>query len=172
MDFFEGAFLGNGALGAIGCFRFFLVVFFAFTSISLGQQDQAGDLRKFTGRPAKLVWIQDAGETACPLSERPTMKLVGIGTEDGKGEREIISEIGWYRKPIITADGTRVVFGIGPHGPMVSDTHVVGVVNWDGSGKRELLRGVYFEDVFTDPQTGIEWIYGQVLENGETRRCR
>lgn len=66
--------------------------------------DSASEIRQFTGAPTRMVWIQDAGETACMYSEKPTVRLMGFDTEDGKGERPVLRGIGWYAKPLLTAD--------------------------------------------------------------------
>jgi hypothetical protein len=114
-------------------------------------------IKALTGAPVKVVWIQDAGETACVLSERPTLRLMGLDSEDGKGERAILPAIARYAKPLITDDGTRVMFGD-------LDKKTVNVVNWDGSGLRTVLENATFEDVWTDPQNGTEWFYATVME--------
>ena len=73
--------------------------------------DRSADIRELTGRPTKLVWVQDAGDTACMIAERPTLRLMVLDTEDGKGERPLLPDLGRYWRPGITDDGTRVVFG-------------------------------------------------------------
>ncbi len=117
----------------------------------------AEDLRALTGAPTRVVWVQDAGDTAAVYSERPTLRLMGLDTEDNKGERAILPDIARYSKPIITDDGTRVAFGD-------LDKQTVNVVNWDGTGLRTVLTHAEFQDVWTDPRTGIDWIYAKVEE--------
>ena len=119
--------------------------------------DNSKQVREFTGAPTRAVWIQDAGDTACVMGERPTVKLIGLDTEDGKGERAILPELRRYNKPLISADGQRVFFGEG-------DQNIVYVVNWDGTGLRALVKDAHFEEVWTDPRDGVEWIYAKVTE--------
>ncbi len=129
--------------------------------------DYAAELRAFTGAPTRVVWIQDAGDSACVYSERPTLRLMGYDTEDGKGERAILPAIGWYGKPVLTADGNRVVFAD------LAD-HTVKVVNFDGTGLRLIVKNEEsykftekaFTDnsVWTDPQTGTVWVYALIME--------
>lgn len=114
-------------------------------------------IKALTGAPVKVVWIQDAGATACVYSERPTLRLMGLDSEDGKGERALLPAIARYAKPLITDDGTRVMFGD-------LDKKTVNVVNWDGSGLRTVLENATFEDVWTDPQNGTDWFYATVQE--------
>jgi len=133
--------------------------------VSAGRADTASDIRGFTGAPMRMVWIQDAGPTACVYSEKPTIRLMGFDTEDGKGERAILPEIGWYAKPLLTQDGKRVVFA------NLAD-HSVDVVNFDGTGLRQVLKNddAYkvaerpFLDnaVWTDPKSGVTWVYAMV----------
>jgi hypothetical protein len=75
---------------------------------------------------------------------------MGLDTSDGKGERAILG-MGSYTKPLITPRGDRVVY---------TDRvrKKVFVVNWDGSGIRELFEGFGLA-LWRDPQDGREWIY-------------
>lgn len=115
------------------------------------------ELKAMTGAHTRVVWIQDAGDKPCAFSEWPTVKLIGLDSEDGKGEREIISTIGSISKPVIMADGKRVAFG-----NKVENTCYV--VNWDGSGLRAVVKDAEFQDVWTDPRDGTDWIYAKVKE--------
>lgn len=119
-------------------------------------------IRALTGAPTRVVWIQDAGEQACVYSERPTLRLMGFDTEDGKGERAVLPAISGYTKPLLTADGTRVCFGN-------NADNTVYVVNWDGTGLRAVVKDAAFEDVWTDPRTGIEWVYARVQEKRQEK---
>jgi len=76
---------------------------------------------------------------------------MGFSTADRVGERVILSEIGSYHKPLLTSDGERIVFSDIPN-------ETVYVVNWDGTGLRELASGLA-EEVWLDPASGIEWVY-------------
>ncbi|MGB2614285.1 MAG: hypothetical protein WBD63_03240 [Phycisphaerae bacterium] len=120
---------------------------------------RAAAIRKATGAPTKVVWIQDAGEAACVNSERPTIRLMGLDTEDIQGERPILPGIGWYAKPLLTADGKRVVFAD------LAD-HSVNVVNFDGTGRRLIVKDVEKwknTDVWTDPGSGVTWVYASIM---------
>ena len=117
----------------------------------------AEDVRALTGAQTRVVWVQDAGETACVYSERPTLRLMGLDTDDGKGERAILPGIARYSRPLITDDGTRVMFGD-------LDKKTVNIVSWDGSGLRTVLENAKFEDVWTDPKDGTDWFYATVPE--------
>ncbi|HUU70944.1 MAG TPA: hypothetical protein VM186_15560, partial [Planctomycetota bacterium] len=117
----------------------------------------SSELEQLTGARTRMVWIQDAGPTACAFSEKPTLRLMGFDSRDGKGEREI-APIGSYVKPLFTADGNQIVFGNNV------DNRIY-VVNWDGTGQRAVTGpGTSFEDVWTDPRDGLTWIYAQLWE--------
>ena len=112
------------------------------------QADVASEVRALTGAHTRVVWIQDAGPTACVFSEKPTLRLMGFDTDDDKGERRILPAIDSYVKPLITADGKQVVFGN-------NVDHKIYAVNWDGTGLRAVVENADFEDVWTDPRDGV-----------------
>ncbi|MGE9290954.1 MAG: hypothetical protein ACQKBT_08190, partial [Puniceicoccales bacterium] len=114
-------------------------------------------ISEFAGGRTRVVWIQDGNDVPAVDAERPTLRLMGLDSEDGEGERPILPELSAYWKPLITADGSRVVFGDNLQ-------KTVSVVNWDGSGRKLLLEDAVLADVWTDPRTGVEWVYAQVEE--------
>lgn len=105
------------------------------------------------GAPARLVWSEMEKNLDDHVARSGSARLLGIDTEDGKGIREILGELSSYAKPMITPDGTRVVY---THG---GDEHWY-VVNFDGSERRRGARG-YASDVWQDPETGIIWVYAR-----------
>ncbi len=76
---------------------------------------------------------------------------MGLDTGDGQGERVILGTVGNYAKPLITPRGDRVVY-------TDRSRKKVYVVNWNGSGLRELFGGVGLA-LWRDPRDGREWIY-------------
>jgi hypothetical protein len=154
----------------VGLFRILLVACSAQVLYPLqGWANTASDVRDFTGAPTRVVWIQDTGPTACTFSEKPSIRLMAFDTEDGKGEHPILPDIGWYAKPLLTADGNRVVFA------NIAD-HTVDVVNFDGTGLRQVLKNdeayqydsqgrPWLDDsLWTDPNNGVTWVYVEVVE--------
>ena len=99
----------------------------------------------------RIVWVQDTGNGRDVFAHGTNLRLMGFDTNDGKGERVILGTAGNYAKPLITPRGDRVVY---------SDRirKKVYVVNWDGSGLRELFGGIGLA-LWQDPQNGREWIY-------------
>ncbi|MCL5808120.1 MAG: hypothetical protein M1418_06180 [Deltaproteobacteria bacterium] len=84
---------------------------------------------------------------------------MGLDTGDEQGERAIFGTVGNYAKPLITPRGDRVVY---------TDRirKKVYVVNWDGSGPRELFDGFGLA-VWRDPRDGREWVYYGLEETKE-----
>ena len=98
----------------------------------------------------RVIWVQDLGDGRDVDTLGSNLRLMGLDTDDGKGERAILGT-GNYAKPLITPRGDRVVY---------TDRirKKVFVVDWDGSGLRELFGGFGLA-LWRDPQDGREWIY-------------
>ena len=118
-------------------------------STSVGQE-----VRSLTGGKTRVVWVQHTGDGTDIFALGPHMRLFCFDSDDGRGERELVPGEGSFYKPMITPDGEQVIF-----------TNLVEqgvyIVNWDGSGLRELVRGIA-AGVWKDPDTGREWVYVQV----------
>ena len=144
---------------------------------SLGppQPQVAQNIRALAGAQTRVVWVQDIAQTGDVAGLNGlTTALIGFDTEDGRGERLILTTPGAYTKPLFTAHGDRVVFTqyrrgiprIGEWNPgdkvMFSRTRRIEarIVDWDGSGLRTLAPGFAIA-VWTDPATGKEWVYVQ-----------
>ena len=114
--------------------------------------DVSSGIRWLTGARTRIVWnAQVAGDWTDSLGTNGQMTLMGLDTDDGQGARVILGDVGSYRKPLFTHDGNRIVF-------TDYSAYMVKVVNWDGTGVRDLVSGVATE-VWRDPATGIEWAY-------------
>jgi hypothetical protein len=102
------------------------------------------------GSRLRVVWVQDMGDGRDVDTVGGNLRLMGLDTGDGKGERAILGTAN-YAKPLITPRGDRIVY---------SDRirKKVYVVNWDGSGLRELFAGFGLA-LWRDPRDGREWIY-------------
>jgi hypothetical protein len=79
---------------------------------------------------------------------------MGVDTDDGRGERMILSERRSYVKPLLTPGGSRIVYSsrVLPGPPEVF------VVNFDGSQHRKLADG-FALDVWLNPVDEREWVY-------------
>lgn len=118
-----------------------------------GSQSRRPDreLRRLSGCPVRVVWCQDLGDGQNLYAEGRNLRLMGFDSEDGLGERPILSRPWSYARPMITPRGDRVLFS-----SRADDT--VYIVNWDGSGLRGLVEG-FGLDVWRDPSDGREWLY-------------
>lgn len=110
------------------------------------------ELRALTGTHTRVVWVQ--GDGSDPETEGDQLILMGLDSEDGKGERVIRGQRGSYVKPRLAARGTRIVYStrILPGPPEIF------VVNWDGSGWRKLADG-FAMALWENPADGSEWVY-------------
>ena len=99
-----------------------------------------------------MVWIRAVDPTSTDAGGvADGFRLMGIDTDDGRGVREILSGPISCRKPLLTADGRRVVFTDIPLGR-------VAVVDWEGTNLRYLADG-FAANVWTDAKTGRTWVY-------------
>jgi hypothetical protein len=110
------------------------------------------DVRQFTGAPTRIVWVQ--GDGSDPFAAGDRLVLMGLDTEDRKGERVILGTRQSYVKPLVTPKGTRILFSTRPQGTGPE----VFLVNWDGSGLKRLATGFALA-VWENPGDGSEWVY-------------
>ena len=111
-------------------------------------------LRALTGTRTRVVWVQEDGTD--PLAFGSNLALMGLDTDDSRGERIITAERRSYVKPLLTPSGDRVVFSSRtPEGARIF------VVNWDGTGLTPLGAG-YALAAWRHPSEGSEWVYATV----------
>lgn len=110
------------------------------------------ELYALTGAPARAVWVQ--GDGTDPRAAGDQLILMGLDTQDGRGERTILTERRSYVKPMITPRGNRVIFSsrVEPGPPETF------IVNFDGSGLRKLAPGFALA-VWENPVDESEWVY-------------
>lgn len=120
---------------------------------AMAEAERPAGVGTLAGAHTRLVWVQDLGKGGDTFAKGKKLRLMGYDSKDGKGARAILEGPGSFSKPLLTADGKRVVY---------SDRHAgkVYVVNFDGSGRKELADG-YAADVWRDPDTGHDWVYVQ-----------
>ena len=138
----------------------------ALAPAAMGAAAAVGDLRALAGGPVRVVWCQAAdGKSIDTFAQGDRHRLAGLDTEDGRGERFLLPDTASYHKPLLTSDGGRVVYTDYP-------AKKIFVVQWDGSGRRELGAGVA-ADTWRDPRTGREWVYAITGEiTGESSEGR
>ena len=54
----------------------------------------SADVHALTGAPTRVVWVQ--GDGTDPFAAGRNLVLMGLDTEDGKGERVVLGERGSY----------------------------------------------------------------------------
>jgi hypothetical protein len=111
-----------------------------------------GVTRALTGAHTRVVWVQASGGDLSP--EGDAFILMGLDTDDGRGERVILGERGSYVKPLFTARGNRIVFSR----RAVPGPPEVFVVDWDGANLRR-LGGGFALDVWQNPVDDRDWVY-------------
>lgn len=134
------------------------------SSVPRGEMEKG--IESLTGAHTRIVWaMQQNPEKTDAHANGKAMLLYGLDTRDGKGERVILPDaVQSYARPMITPDGARIVFtdkGVSKKKKKKGYDPVCYVVNWDGSGLKELRDG-YADDIWVDPETGKFWVYTAV----------
>ena len=111
------------------------------------------EIRNECGGRARVVWCQDAGAAG----EGRALRLMGLDTDDGRGERRILPETGCYARPLLMPDGQRIIFSKWPG-------QKVYAVNFDGSGLKFMADG-FAVAVRHDVLAGTDWIYAGAMTN-------
>ena len=114
----------------------------------------AATVRALTGARTRVVWVES--DRNDPYAVGNSLVLMGLDTDDGKGERVILGERGSYGKPMLISRGARIVYNSHP-GKELADV-ITYVVNWDGTGRRELARGAALA-VWEETANGRDWVY-------------
>jgi hypothetical protein len=109
-------------------------------------------LRAFTGAHTRVVWVQS--EVNDPDAGGDQLILMGLDSDDGKGERVILSERRSRTMPRVTPRGDRIVFS----SRIVPGPPEIFVVNFDGGGLRKLGDG-FAMALWHNPADGTEWVY-------------
>lgn len=125
-------------------------------------QETSKKIEAFTGDHTRVVWTEVAkpGDAdAFAVSEKSILR--GIDTRDGKGERTLMAELANYSRPLLSHDGTVILYteknitrpdGLKHYRPEIYRTDWI-------SGKATKLTDGYAADMWKDPATGIEWVY-------------
>ena len=127
--------------------------------------ESSRDTRELTGAHTRIAWVQDAGTDSDPLSDRGELRLMGLDSDDGRGERALLPTVSNYAKPMITAEGNRIVY---------SDRidRSIWIVDWDGSNHRRLSDG-FAVDLWRDKDARVDWVYAvEQFGNEGTLPCR
>lgn len=117
------------------------------------RESAKSELRNLTGSHTRVVWVQQDGSD--PYAAGDNLALVGLDSDDGRGERMILGRRASYVKPLLAPKGDRIVVSRRPTHPEGSE---ILLVNWDGSGLKSLGAGFALA-VWSNPADGREWVY-------------
>ena len=134
----------------VGALLSFLL--FAACQATSAREGAAAEVHSLTGAHTRVVWVQ--GDGTDPFAMGRNLVLMGLDSDDGKGERVIVNERGSIVKPMLTPRGNRIL----------ASTHFdhgessIYIVNFDGSGLRRFDSG-FAMAVWQNPADGSEWVY-------------
>jgi hypothetical protein len=131
---------------------FILVLLLAALGARCSDSGPRDDLLRLTGARTKIVWSQQAeGDARDVFARGEQLILMGLDTAERRGARALSAKPGNYHRPLITPDGSRVVF---------SDWNrsLIFAVNWKDGVLRQLTGGIALT-VWRDPVTQRDWVY-------------
>ena len=137
------------------CAGILLVGWLAGLPCLLSQAQAQDPLARFTGAPTRVVWVQDTSRAAKDVQAQGTeLLLMGYDSEDGRGERELLSKKSNYARPLLSPDGRRVIFTDRTRG-------LVMLLEWGSDRPQRLARGAAL-CTWHDPDSKTDWaIIGQ-----------
>lgn len=126
------------------------------------KHDPSKEVEALTGAHTRLVWSECAEpKDSDTYATGDQLLLIGVDTRDGLGERAILPKPGNYSRPLLTSDGTGIVFSdknTARKGGKKYYTPVAYRTDWKGGKPVRLAEG-YAVDCWKDPATGTEWVY-------------
>ena len=127
--------------------------------------DLAGQILAMTGARTKIVWVHSLGRNKGWDGVEPTYELKAFDTDEGKA-RVVLPGPASYANPCISPDGEKILYTDGL-------TNTIFVINWDGSGKKELAKG-YVLCTWRKPDDRSQWLYftRDGYMTGPVVRCR
>jgi hypothetical protein len=120
-------------------------------AVHTAQNRDTSEVRQLTGARTRVVWVQHDGTD--PFSMGTNLIVMAYDSDDGVGERVLLSQRGNYVKPLLTSDGQRVVVSV----VREEDDGEVFVVDFDGTGLRSLGPGFGLH-IRPEPGGG-DWLY-------------
>ncbi|MFM8582469.1 MAG: hypothetical protein ACKOFW_13315, partial [Planctomycetaceae bacterium] len=115
------------------------------------EEDAGATLEQFTGGHTRVVWVQDQSPASSDtLARGRRLRLLGLDSRDGRGERPLRPGTAGYAKPLLTPDGASVIWS--DH-----STGKVHVLDWQTGQSKELCPG-FALDTWADPVTSLQWV--------------
>ena len=115
-------------------------------------------LETLSGGPIRATWIRDLGDGTDILGFGNDVVVMGFDSSDGRGERILVTRPGTYAKPLITPRGNRIIY-------MDRANNGIHIIDWNGGPSTRLLSGFPLA-VWSDPETGLEWVYAGTEPQG------
>ncbi len=141
------------------CLQTFLVLFLLISPLSAFSDTASfvDRIGQWSGKHARLVWVQDHGTGADTFARGNDLMLYGYDSKDGRGERPLVPVTGNFFKPLFTPDGTHVI---------VSNikTRQMYLVEWETGSVKELGSGIAVA-IWQDPKPSLflrkttTWVY-------------
>lgn len=132
------------------------------SSQAAARRDLSSQIEAFTGAHTRIVWSEYSEPgSADTFATTDGLHLKGLDTRDGLGERTILAKQGNYSRPILSTDGTCILWtdkntvrksGKKRYRPIIYLT------GWKG-GKPIRIGEGYAVDCWQDPATGVEFVY-------------
>ncbi len=127
--------------------------------------DLSQKVEALTGAHTRAVWSHHTGTgSPDPFCSGASHQLHGFDSRDGRGARVLIAKKSNYSRPLITPDGSRILFTRKivtrpkENDPTKIFDMTIMASDWQGAEPRELAPG-YALDVWQDPATGHHWVY-------------
>lgn len=105
------------------------------------------------GRRIRVVWAQSSSDGAADISAQGNeLLLMGLDSDDRQGIRQLSSAKRNFFRPLISSDGSKVIFTDRAAGPHIFS------IPWGEETITDLGEGVAVA-VWKDPASEVEWIY-------------
>ncbi len=132
------------------------------TILAAPQDPLSKQVEAFTKNHTRMVWMRyTKTDTNDVFANYEQFVLCGLDTRDGLGERVLIEDKSNYARPMISPDGSTIVFSDKNTDRKGSTKHFdpkVYKTDWVGTPPEELGDG-YAVDIWRDPKTGHDWVY-------------
>ncbi len=121
-----------------------------------GDEVPASAAGPLAGLHYRVVWVQDMDRNRDVFCQGRRLRLMAMDSRQPALERQVVPGTGSFVKPLLSADGDRIVYSVREG----KERSSVWMVNWDGTGRRRIAAGRAL-DLWQDPGTGREWLYFQ-----------
>ncbi len=110
----------------------------------------------FPGLHYRVVWVQDVGNNKDVFCRGRRLRLMALDSADSRGERVVVDVVGSFLKPLLTADGSGIIYTSYDKQGRSS----VWRVDWQGSNRVKIASGRAL-DIRQETGNAREWVYFQ-----------